>query len=68
MTSPPQPHRPLIVDDLDLGVTGNQVPYANEKRKAANQRQREAAEEAAAYERWRAALREDIWGRADGAS
>jgi hypothetical protein len=43
MTSPPQPHR-HVTDDLDLGVTGNQVPVANQKRAAANQRQREQGE------------------------
>jgi hypothetical protein len=64
MTSPPQPPRkPLIVDDLDLGVSGNQVQVSNQKRKAANDRQRKEAEQAAEYERWRAALAEQIWGR-----
>jgi hypothetical protein len=64
VTSPPQPqHKPVIYDDLDLGVTGNQVPVANQKRAAANQRQREEAERIADYQRWRAALTERIWGR-----
>jgi hypothetical protein len=62
MTSPPQPH-PRIDDNLDIGVTGPQVPVANERRRAANQRQREAAEAAANYDRWRAAMREQVWGR-----
>jgi hypothetical protein len=63
VTSPPQPYRKTIVDDLDLGVTGNQVPVASTKRKAANERQRKAAAEAEAYERRRQADVERIWGR-----
>jgi hypothetical protein len=63
VTSSPQPQRkPLIVEDLDLGVSGNQVQVSNGKRKAANARQRKAAEEEAAYQRWRAAMVEENWG------
>jgi hypothetical protein len=63
MTSPPQPHRPLIVDDLDLGVSGNQVEVATGKRKAANDRQRKAAQAEAEYEARRMADIERLWGR-----
>jgi hypothetical protein len=50
VTSPPQPQRkPVIYADLDLGVTGNQVPVANQKRAAANQRQRQQAAEEEQY-------------------
>jgi hypothetical protein len=63
MTSPPQPQRKVIVDDLDLGVSGNQIEVATGKRKAANDRQRKAAAEAEAYERRRLADMERIWGR-----
>jgi hypothetical protein len=63
VTSPPQPHRPLIVADLDLGVSGNQIEAATGKRKAANDRQRKAAADAEAYERRRIADMEQIWGR-----
>jgi hypothetical protein len=62
MTSPPQPHRKVIVDDLDLGVNAA-LPIPDGKRKAANERQRKAAAEAEAYERRRIADRERIWGR-----
>jgi hypothetical protein len=58
-----EPRRPLVTDDLDLGVTGNQVPVANPKRKAANQRQREAAAENEAHDRWYRAMVEQNWGR-----
>jgi hypothetical protein len=61
MTTPPR--RPMVDHNLDLGVTGSQVQVANPKRAAANQRQREEAERAADYVRWRAALTEQIWGR-----
>jgi hypothetical protein len=61
MTSPPQPQRHI---HEDLSITGiSSGPGPNPKRKAANQRQREAAEAAANYDRWRAAMAEDIWGR-----
>jgi hypothetical protein len=62
MTSPPQPHRPRIDENLDIGVTGPQVPVANERRRAANQRQREAAMAEEAYQRWRQAMVEQNWG------
>jgi hypothetical protein len=63
VTSPPQPPRkPLIVDDLDLGINAALPPPVSGKRKAANDRQRKAAEEEAAYQRWRAAMVEDNWG------
>jgi hypothetical protein len=60
MSSPPQPARKTIIDDLDLGVTGGQVRAS--KRQAANQRQQKAAEEAEAHERWRLAMVEENWG------
>jgi hypothetical protein len=61
VTSPPQPHRHI---HEDLSITGiSSGPGVNPKRQAANRRQREAAAEAAAYDRWRAALTENIWGR-----
>jgi hypothetical protein len=63
MTSPPQPQRKTIVDDLDLGVTGNQVQTANPKRAAANQRQREQAAAEAEHQRWYAAFVEDLYGK-----
>ena len=61
MTSPPQPHRHI---DDNLSITGiSSGPNPVTKRQAANQRQREAAEREAAYERWKVAMQEDIWGR-----
>ena len=64
MTSPPQPPRkPLITDGLDLGVSGNQVQVSNGKRKAANDRQRKAAQAEAEYEARRVADTEQLWGR-----
>jgi hypothetical protein len=58
-----RPHRPLIVEDVELGVSGNQVQVSNGKRKAANDRQRKAAAEEAEHDRWYAAKVEEIWGR-----
>jgi hypothetical protein len=62
VTSPPQPVRKTIVDDLDLGVAGNQVPVANQKRAAANMRQRERAAEAEHQRRY-AAFVENPYGK-----
>jgi hypothetical protein len=61
VTSPPQPHRHIHHDLTITGISSGPTP--NPKRQTANRRQREAAEQVAAYERWRAALIEHIWGR-----
>lgn len=56
-----EPHRPMVDDDLDLGMSAA-LPPPDAKRKAANARQREAALAEEEHERWYAALKARIWG------